>query len=107
MGKANGIAVQAYASLGSGDAAQAEDFFSFPPVSAAAKAHDATAAQVLLRWATQKGCHIVPKSLRPERIAQNAGVFSFQLSADEMQAIDNLHTGTRYAWKGLDPDTIE
>jgi len=105
--KKQGIAVQAYASLGSSDAAQAESFFSFEPVSAAAKAHKVTAAQVLLRWALQKGCHLVPKSLRAERIKENAGIFSFKLSAAEMKAIDELNTGTRYAWKGLDPDTIE
>merc|ERR1719456_100466 len=81
----NGIAVQAYASLGSSDAAQAESFFAFPPVQQAAKAHKATPAQVLLRWALQKGCHIVPKSVRKERIAENAGVFKFKLSAGEMK----------------------
>lgn len=103
----HGIAVQAYASLGSGDAAQAESFFAFPPVQEAAKAHKVTPAQVLLRWAVQKGCHIVPKSVRPVRVAENAGVFKFKLSAGEMKAIDKLNTGTRYAWKGLDPDTIK
>jgi diketogulonate reductase-like aldo/keto reductase len=105
--KKQGIAVQAYASLGSGDASQAESFFAFPPVQEAAKAHKVTPAQVLLRWALQKGCHIVPKSVRKERVAENACLFKFKLSASEMKAIDKLHTGTRYAWKGLDPDTIK
>merc|ERR1712066_127849 len=105
--KKEGIALQAYASLGSGDAAQAESFFSFPPVQEAAKANKVTPAQVLLRWALQHGCHIVPKSVRMERVQENAGIFSFKLSAAEMKAIDKLNTGTRYAWKGLDPDTIE
>jgi len=103
----HGIAVQAYASLGSGDAAQAESFFAFPPVQVAAKAHKATPAQVLLRWALQKGCHIVPKSVKKERVAENADLFKFKLSAGEMKAIDKLHTGTRYAWKGLEPDSIK
>merc|ERR1719240_2244474 len=98
------IAVQAYASLGSGDAGQAESFFAFPPVQAAAKAHKVTPAQVLLRWALQKGCHVVPKSVRQERVVENAGVFGFKLSASEKQAIDKLHNGSRYSWKGLDPD---
>jgi diketogulonate reductase-like aldo/keto reductase len=103
----HGIAVQAYASLGSGDAAQAESFFAFPPVCAAAKSHKVTPAQVLLRWAVQKGCHVVPKSVREERVAENKGIFGFKLSAGEMKAIDKLHNGTRFAWKGLDPDTIK
>jgi len=105
--KKEGIAVQAYASLGSGDAGQAESFFAFPPVQEAAKSHKVTPAQVLLRWAIQKGCHIVPKSVREERVKENAGIFKFKLSAGEMKAIDGLHTGTRYAWKGLDPDSIK
>jgi len=103
----NDIVLQAYASLGSGDAAQAEDFFSFPAVQKAAVAHKATGAQVLLRWAMQKGCHVIPKSVRPERMKENAGVFNFKLTAAEMKSIDALHTGTRYAWKGVDPDTVE
>eukprot|EP00931_Biecheleriopsis_adriatica_P079684 TRINITY_DN53055_c0_g1_i1.p1 TRINITY_DN53055_c0_g1~~TRINITY_DN53055_c0_g1_i1.p1 ORF type:complete len:435 (+),score=114.00 TRINITY_DN53055_c0_g1_i1:58-1362(+) len=105
--KKHGIAVQAYASLGSGDAAQAESFFSFKPVQDAAKAHKVTAAQVLLKWALQKGCHIVPKSVKPERVKENAQLFKFTLSSSEMKAIDKLNTGTRYAWKGLDPDTVK
>jgi diketogulonate reductase-like aldo/keto reductase len=103
----HGIAVQAYASLGSGDAAQAESFFAFPPICKAAAAHKVTPAQVLLRWALQKGCHVVPKSVRAERVAENAGVFGFKLSSGEMKAIDKLHNGSRYAWKGLDPDSIK
>lgn len=102
-----GIMLQAYASLGSGDAAQAEDFFKFAPVQAAAKAHGVTPAQVLLRWALEKGAHVIPKSTRPERMAENAGVFGFRLSAKEVKAIDALHEGKRFAWKGLDPDTVE
>lgn len=105
--KKEGIAVQAYASLGSGDASQAESFFSFPPVQAAAAAHKVTPAQVLLRWALEKGCHVVPKSVKESRIAENAGIFSFKLTAAEVKAIDGLHTGKRYAWKGLDPDSVK
>jgi len=103
----HGIQVQAYASLGSGDARQTESFFAFPEVQAAAAAHGVTPAQVLLRWATQKGCHVVPKSSNPQRIAENAEMFSATLTESEMNAIDALHKGIRYAWKGVDPDTVE
>jgi len=105
--KAQGIALQAYASLGSGDAGQAADFFELPPVKAAAAAHKVTPAQVLLRWALEHGAHIIPKSSKAERMKQNAGVFNFKLSAAEVKAIDALHQNKRFAWKGLDPDTIE
>merc|ERR1711990_682619 len=102
-----GIAVQAYASLGSGDSGQQDNFFAMPPVQAAAIAHHKTPAQVLLRWALDKGMHVIPKSTKPERMRENSAVFDFKLSMEEIGAIDGMHLGKRYAWKGLDPDTVE
>lgn len=102
-----GIAVQAYASLGSSDSNQQENFFALPPVKAAAAAHGVTPAQVLLRWALEKGALVVPKSTKRERMVENGKIFSFKLTQDEVHAIDKLHTGTRFAWKGLDPDSVE
>lgn len=102
-----GIVLQAYASLGSGDAGMAQEFFGMPPVKAAAAAHGVTPAQVLLRWALEKGVVVIPKSTRPERMAENAGVFGFHLSAKEVSAIDGLHINSRLAWKGLDPDSVK
>jgi len=103
----HGIVVQAYASLGSSDAGQAQTFFSFPAVQAAAKAHQVTPAQVLLRWALEKGALVVPKSCKAERARENAQLFSFALTREEVEAIDKLNQGKRFSWKGLDPDTIE
>lgn len=105
--KKNGIALQAYASLGSGDAAQAEDFMALEPVVAAAKKHKKTPAQVLLRWAMEKGALVIPKSVKPHRMKENGGSVSFRLSKGEVDAISKLDRGQRYAWKGLDPDTIK
>jgi len=102
-----GIQVQAYASLGSSDAGQAATFFAFPPVQAAAKAHQVTPAQVLLRWALEKGAVIVPKSCKEERIQENAQLFNFALTESEVAAIDKLNQNKRFSWKGLDSDTIE
>lgn len=105
--KENGILVQAYASLGSGDAGNPQEFFDLPPVAAAAKAHNVKPAQVLLRWALEKGLHIIPKSCKAVRMAQNADLFHFNLTSAEVKAIDACHVGQRQAWKGLDPDTIK
>lgn len=102
-----GIVFQAYGSLGTGDAQKAEDFFALPPVQSAAAAHGVTPAQVLLRWALEKGAHVIPKSIRPARMAENASIFGFSLSPSEVKKIDALHTGVRLTWKGVDPDTIE
>ena len=68
-----------------------------------AKAHDKSPAQVMLRWGIQRGRSVIPKSTKPSRIAENIDVFDFELSADEMAAIDGLDTGRR---GGLEPDAI-
>lgn len=105
--KKEGIVVQAYASLGSGDKGNPQEFFNLLPVAEAAKAHRRTPAQVLLRWALEKGLHIIPKSCSIDRMVQNASIFDFSLSKAEVNAIDKCNENQRQAWKGLDPDTIE
>ncbi len=62
-----------------------------------------TAAQVTLRWDLQHGVVTIPKSVRKERIAENADVFDFALTEDEMQTIDALDRGERL---GPDPNTF-
>jgi len=56
-------------------------------------AHDKTPAQVMLRWGLQRGRSVIPKSTKPSRIVENIDVFDFELSADELSAIDALDTG--------------
>ena len=60
-----------------------------------AGAHGKSAAQVMLRWGIQQGRSVIPKSVRPTRIAENFAVFDFALSADELSAIDALDTAQR------------
>jgi diketogulonate reductase-like aldo/keto reductase len=53
-----------------------------------------TPAQVLIRWCLQRGTIVLPKSTHRERIQANAQVFDFELSGDQMHALDDLdHTG--------------
>jgi diketogulonate reductase-like aldo/keto reductase len=59
-----------------------------------AAAHLKSPAQVMLRWHVQEGRSAIPKSTKPHRIAENLDVFDFELSADELQAIDALDTAT-------------
>jgi 2,5-diketo-D-gluconate reductase A len=54
----------------------------------------------MLRWHLQEGRSAIPKSTRPARIAENFDVFDFNLTADELAAIDALDQGTR---RGPDP----
>jgi len=70
---------------------------------AIARTHGKSAAQVMLRWGLQQGRSVIPKSVRPARIAENLAVFDFELAPDEMAAIDELETGIR---GGPEPDFI-
>ena len=94
-----GIVLQAYAALGGQDGSKAKwqalggHVLQAPAVLAAAEAHKesgGTPATVLLRWALQRGCSVTPKSATPARIAENAAVFGFQLSEEQMAAIGAL-----------------
>ena len=55
-----------------------------------------TAAQVMIRWALQSGHTVIPKSARPQRIEENADVFDFKLTEDQMKMLDELEEGLRF-----------
>jgi diketogulonate reductase-like aldo/keto reductase len=74
-----------------------------PTILAVAKAHAKSAAQVMLRWGLQQGRSVIPKSVKPARIAENFDVFDFELTPDELAAIDGLETGVR---GGPEPDFV-
>ncbi|MFD5318584.1 aldo/keto reductase [Streptomyces sp. NPDC127098] len=74
-----------------------------PVIARVARAHGRTPAQVMLRWHLQQGRSAIPKSTRPERIAENFHVFDFELTDAELSAIDGLDQGVR---RGPDPDSI-
>jgi diketogulonate reductase-like aldo/keto reductase len=106
FGEQHGILAQAWSPIGgitfyrdSGHRSALED----PVIGQVADAHGKTAAQTMLRWGLQHGRSVIPKSVRPERIAENFDVFDFELSADEMAAIDGLETGKR---GGPEPEAI-
>jgi diketogulonate reductase-like aldo/keto reductase len=74
-----------------------------PTIVKIAEAHSKSPAQVMLRWHIQEGRSVIPKSTKPHRIAENFDVFGFELSSDEVAAIDGLDTGKR---GGPEPDAI-
>lgn len=65
--------------------------------------HSKSPAQVMLRWHLQQGRSALPKSVRPARIAENFDVFDFELSTDQLGAIDALDTGVR---RGPEPEDV-
>jgi diketogulonate reductase-like aldo/keto reductase len=78
------VAVEAYSPLGTGR------HLSDPIVARVAEAVGRTPAQVLLRWCLQRGTIVLPKSTHRERIEQNAQIFDFTLSDDDMLTLDAL-----------------
>ncbi|MGK5677878.1 aldo/keto reductase [Actinoplanes sp. URMC 104] len=74
-----------------------------PVIGEIAKAHGKSPAQVMLRWHLQQGRSVIPKSTKPARIAENFDVFDFELTAEQLAAIDALDTGKR---GGPEPEAI-
>ena len=92
-----GIVAQAYSPLGTGR------HLGDPVVDRIASAAGRTPAQVLIRWAMQKGLSVIPKSTHRERIQENFGVFDFELDDDSIAALDALDT-TRQTSDALSRD---
>lgn len=84
------IATEAYGPLGVGR------LLDNPAITAVADAHGKTPAQVLIRWSVQLGNIVIPRSANPERIVSNLDVFDFELTDDEMTALNSLDEGTRF-----------
>jgi methylglyoxal/glyoxal reductase len=75
--------------------------FQIPEIVEIAQRHAKSPAQVSIRWILQKGHVTIPKSVHLERIRENADVFDFTLTAEEMAVLDSLDAGERI---GPDPD---
>ena len=80
--------------------------FTNPILSAIGGAHGKSVAQVVLRWLTQRGVVVIPKSVRPDRMAQNLDVFDFTLSEGEMARIATLDTGVSQFFDHRDPAMV-
>jgi 2,5-diketo-D-gluconate reductase A len=87
----HGIRTEAWGPLGQGK----YDVFELPAIRQAADAHGVQPAQVVLRWHLQIGNIVIPKSNSRERMAQNFDLFGFELTDDEMAAIDALDENRR------------
>lgn len=105
--EAEGIHVTGFSPLGAGSYVEigtATDDMSAlrdPVVKRVAERVGRSAAQVLLRWAVQRGCSVIPKSTKPERLAQNLALFDFELSEDDMASLDGLDAGRRFNDPGV------
>jgi 2,5-diketo-D-gluconate reductase A len=99
-GEEHGIRTEAWAPIAQG--AVVDD----PDVAAVAERVGRTPAQVVLRWHVQRGSIVFPKSTTPERIRENFAIFDFELSAEDMAAIDALDRGEE-GRRGPNPDVFD
>lgn len=95
--RANQIQTEAWSPLGTGSIL--ED----PWLQRMAEKYQKTTAQLSLRWIHQNGVIPLPKSLKPARMVQNASIFDFEISEEDMEEID--HMGP-LGFSGKHPDTV-
>ncbi|MER5624383.1 aldo/keto reductase [Streptosporangium sp. NPDC002544] len=95
----HGIAVEAWGPLGQGNVLDDE------VIAGIAAQRGRTSAQIILRWHIQRGDIVFPKSMRRQRMQENFQLFDFELSADEVKAIDALDRGAE-GRVGPHPDTF-
>jgi diketogulonate reductase-like aldo/keto reductase len=69
--------------------------------------YEKSVAQVVLRWLLQRGIVAIPKSVRPQRIAENFAIFDFELSSDDMEAIVGLDTNMTSFFDHRDPAMVK
>jgi 2,5-diketo-D-gluconate reductase A len=75
-----------------------------PTINEIARRNGRTPAQVVLRWQVERGDIVFPKSVTPERIRENIGIFDFELSGEDVEAISALNRDERI---GPDPDAFD
>lgn len=88
----NNIQLEAYSPLTRGRR------LNHPALLAMAARYARTAAQILIRWAIQHETVVIPKSARRKRIIENARVFDFSISPEDMRALDALNENLRICW---------
>ena len=93
----HGIVVESYSPL-----MRAGEALEHPVITRLAQTYGKTPAQVILRWHVQSGFIVIPKSVKPERIRENLALFDFELSPNDMRAIEGMDREQRI---GADPDT--
>ena len=96
--RTQGIQVTAYSPLGSGCTVQGATVPTSPVLAQiGARYGGKSAAQIALAWQVQRGVIVIPKSTKPERLAQNIDVLGVNLSADDMRTISSLNSNVRCA----------
>jgi diketogulonate reductase-like aldo/keto reductase len=106
------IVLAAYSPLGSPATPRAQlpdapTLLREPLIVSLAQKYGRTNAQVILRWGIEKGIVVLPKSVTPERIRENAALFDWSLSPEDQRAIDALNRNWRYCLSFLTPSHFD
>lgn len=88
----NKIVIEAYSPLTHGER------LNDPKLVRVAKAYDRSPAQILIRWALQHRMVVLPKSATPARLAENAHIYDFEISLDDMHKLDGFDENLRTCW---------
>lgn len=99
----NGVQTEAWAPFAEGK----NDIFKNEHLLSIAAKYSKSAAQVILRWVTQRGIIALAKSSRKERMMENINVLDFELSAEDMEAITRLDTKTSSFFDHRDPEMVK
>ncbi|NML65994.1 aldo/keto reductase [Hymenobacter sp. RP-2-7] len=99
----NGVQIEAWGPFAEGK----NDLFHNEVLSGIAGKYHRSVAQVVLRWLTQRGVVAIPKSVKPERMAENFNSLDFELSPEDMQAIGKLDTKASLFFDHRDPHMVK
>ena len=98
----HGVRIQSWGGFAEGR----NDLFTNPLLTGIAEEYGKSVAQVVLRWLTQRGVVVIPKSVRAERMAENFDVFDFRLTDEQMARIATLDTGSSLFFDHHDPEIV-
>lgn len=101
--KANGVQTESWGPFAEGR----NNLFTNETLAAIGLKHGKSVAQVVLRWLIQRGIAAIPKSVKPERIAQNFNIFDFALAPGEMEAITGLDQAKSLFFSHQDPEMVK
>ncbi|MED4795470.1 aldo/keto reductase [Priestia megaterium] len=101
--KENNVQIESWAPFAEGK----NDIFQNELLLSIAEKYNKSVAQVILRWLTQRGVVVIPKSVRKERIVENFNIFDFELSTEDMEKIAKLDTKESLFFSHRDPEMVK
>ncbi|PLR67029.1 aldo/keto reductase [Bacillus sp. UMB0893] len=101
--KMNNVQIQSWGPFAEGK----NDIFQNDVLVSIAKKHNQSVAQVILRWLTQRGVVVIPKSVRKERIIENFNIFDFELSQEDLEKVSTLDTKQSLFFSHRDPEMVK